>query len=63
LRPFDLRGEHGLLANVRVEELPRIGEQQRDTVETAERLIGVIEEPLRAGADPQGRVSTTRILY
>jgi hypothetical protein len=39
LRSLDLRREHRLLADVRIQELARIGEQHRRRVEAAERDV------------------------
>src|SRR4051794_7131022 len=43
LRALNLRREHGLLANVEVDEQARVGQEPRRPVEPAERLIRVVE--------------------
>jgi hypothetical protein len=47
LSALDLRGENSLLADIGVEELIWVGEQQRDAVETPERLVRAIREVLQ----------------
>ena len=44
LGPFDLRGEHGLLAHVGVEKEVHGGQQQRDAVQPAEGEEGPFEK-------------------
>jgi hypothetical protein len=46
LCPFDLRRENRLLADVRVEELVGIRQQERDAIEPTERLVGAVSEIL-----------------
>ena len=47
LRPLDLRGQDRLLADVRVEELIRVRQEQGDPVEPPERLVGAVGELLK----------------
>jgi hypothetical protein len=39
LRAFDLRGKHGLLANIGVEQQRKIGQQRGESVQSPNRLI------------------------
>jgi hypothetical protein len=56
LRALDLRREHGLLADVRREELVRVGKEERDPVEAPESLISPVEEILRVRIDRESRI-------
>lgn len=55
LRAFDLRGEHRLLADVRVEQRVGVGEKCRDPVETPELLVCDPEQALQLGGQLQRR--------
>jgi hypothetical protein len=55
LRPFDLRGEHGLFADGRVEEECLVGEKGGDTVESAERQHSRLEFLLQPSTEVDGR--------
>ena len=54
LRAFDLRGEHGLLADVGVEEELGVGQQSRDAVEPSAGEERPLEQACRG---PEGRAA------
>jgi hypothetical protein len=69
LRPFDLRGEHGLFADVGVKEEFLVGQKRGDTVEPAERqhcrlqlLLQDSVEIKRRGGRQRGRNEGTDFL-
>ena len=62
LRALDLGREHGLLADVRIEELLWIGQEQRDSVEPTERLVCPVGEILeRLGLERRIRRERLRV--
>jgi hypothetical protein len=60
LGPFDLRGQHGLLADVRVQELTRFRKEQRHRVEPSQRLVGLVQQALRRMVDLERRLRRQR---